>query len=97
MSEVYAGDHLETKREEIERRIADGQAALVRVDHDYTIELIDESTALVVDEYRNHQVLIDPNTKEPIEDDPNESIADAVTLKHIDGVWRVARKDRLGG
>ena len=30
------------------------------------------TTALVVDNYVNHQVLIDPETKEPIEDDPNE-------------------------
>ena len=37
----------------------------------------------------NHQVLIDPETKEPIEDDPNEAIVDAFTLRLTDGRWRV--------
>ena len=44
--------------------------------------------ALVVDRYRNHQVLIDPETKEPIEDDPNELIVDAFTLRLVDVVGR---------
>ena len=30
--------------------------------------------AIVIDRYRNHQVLIDPVTKEPTEPDPNEQV-----------------------
>jgi hypothetical protein len=97
LAEVYAEDHLETKRSEIERRIENGEAALVRVEHDYSIDVLDEATVLLVDQYRNHQVLIDPETKEPIEEDPDEVVADAVTLKRIDGEWRVTLKERLEG
>ena len=95
LAEVYAGEHLKTKRAEIERRIRNGEAAYVRVEHDYTIDLVDETTALLVDQYANHQVLIDPSTKEPTEGDPNEVLADVVTLKLIRGMWRVTLKERL--
>jgi hypothetical protein len=95
LAEVFAEDHLETKRTEIQRRIDNREAALVRIEHDYSIDPVDEQTALLVDEYTNHQVLIDPDTKEPIEKDPNEVVADVVTLKYIDGAWRVTLKERL--
>ena len=94
--EVYAGKHLETKREEITGRIADGRAALVRVDHNYTVDIVDPSSALVIDRYRNHQVLIDRATKEPTEVDPNQTINDVVTLKLISGAWKVTLKERAG-
>jgi hypothetical protein len=96
LASVYAGEHLETKRNEIEGRIEDGRAAHVRIDHDYTIDLVDDSTAIVIDRYRNHQVLIDPATKQPIEDDPDELVVDAVTLRLVSGLWHVALKERLG-
>ncbi len=95
LAEVYAGEHLATKTNEIERRIDEGRAALVRIDHDYSIQLVDATTAVVIDQYTNHQVLIDPDTKAPIEADPNELVVDAVTLKPFDGVWKVTFKERL--
>jgi len=91
LAEVFAGEHLQTKTDEITERIEDGRAALVRVEHDYEIQMVDETTAVLVDEFVNHQVLIDPETKEPIEEDPNERGADAVSLKQSGGVWRVTR------
>jgi hypothetical protein len=97
LAEVYAGEHLETKRSEIEGRIADGRAALVVVEHDYEIQFLDASTAAVIDQYRNHQVLIDPDTKAPIEDDPNEVITDLVTVKFVADSWKVSRKERIDG
>lgn len=96
LAEVFADEHLETKRNEISSRIDEGRAAHVLIDHDYTIQLVDEATAVIIDQYVNHQVLIDPSTKEPVEDDPNETVADAVTLKLIDGAWRVTRIEELG-
>ena len=46
-------------------------------------------------QYRNHQVLIDPETKEPIEDDPNERCRSTfTTCKLIDGGWRVDLRSR---
>jgi hypothetical protein len=94
LAAVFAGDHLETKRNEIRRRIAEGRAALVRVDHDYSINVVDASTALVIDRYQNHQVLIDPLTKRPTEADPDEEVDDLVTLSVISGTWKVSLKER---
>ncbi len=89
LAEVYAGPSLETRRREIEDRIAAGRAALVRVDHDYQVVPVDSTTAAVVDQFLNHQVLIDPDTKVPIDDDPNERLVVNFQLKLIDGSWRV--------
>ncbi|MGK2947182.1 MAG: hypothetical protein ACSLFP_01290 [Acidimicrobiales bacterium] len=95
LAEVYADEHLETKRNEIEGRIADGRAALVLVEHDYTIEFVDNQTAVIIDVYVNHQVLIDPDTKEPVEADPNERLVDATTARLIDGEWLMTDLTRL--
>ena len=95
LASSFGAEHLETKRAEIRDRIADGRAALVAVEHDYSIQLVDQTTAVVLDRYVNHQVLIDPATRQPIEDDPNETLVDAVTLELIGDSWRVTRKERL--
>jgi len=97
LAEVYAGEHLETKRSEIERRIAERRAALVLVDHDYSVQLTGPTAAAVIDQYRNHQVLIDPETKQPVEEDPNETVTDLVSLELRHDVWRVVRKERIDG
>ena len=95
LAEVYAETTLENLTQEIRDRAADGRAALVRVEHNYEVSVIDESTALVVDAYRNHQVLIDPETKEPVEADPDEELLYSFTLRLIDGAWRVAKVERV--
>ncbi|MET0728951.1 MAG: hypothetical protein ABWZ76_11710, partial [Acidimicrobiales bacterium] len=84
-----------TKRGEIEDRIAEGRAALVSIEHHYTIEVVKPTTAFVIDRYRNHQVLIDPATKMPIEDDPNENVTDVITLELVDGAWKVSLIEEL--
>ncbi len=95
LAEVFAEEHLETKRAEIERRIGDGDAALVRIEHDYTIQVTDSKTAIVIDRYRNHQVLVDPETREPIEPDPDEVVSDVITLRLTSGGWKVTRKEHV--
>ncbi|HEY9558466.1 MAG TPA: hypothetical protein VIR58_17135 [Acidimicrobiales bacterium] len=95
LAEVYAGESLEGKREEIERRISEGQAALVRVEHDYEVVLVDDHTAQVIDSFVNHQVLVDPTTKEPIEADPNEELLFNFRLELTPGGWRVTLIERL--
>ena len=75
LEEVYAEASLEDRRRsEIEapsrRRV---ELRWCAVDHDYDIERhLAPTTALVVDAYVNHQVLIDPDTKEPVEADPQQ-------------------------
>lgn len=87
---IYAEPYLSTVRNELQDRIVEGRAAYVIVDHDYTIQVLDPSTAVVADRYRNHQVLIDPETKEPIEPDPDEPVLDVVTVRLIEGTWRIS-------
>ena len=95
LAEVYAGSSFGTRREEIQQRMAEGRAALVRLDHDYDITIVDPDTASVIDHFVNHQVLIDPATKEPIEDDPNEVVLVNFQLKRIDGTWKVTLIQRI--
>jgi hypothetical protein len=95
LKEVYADPLLGVLVTELEERARDGRAAFVRVDHDYTIEVTGPEMAIVVDRYVNHQVLIDPATKRPTEDDPNSVIVEAFTLRLADGTWRVVDQQRL--
>lgn len=95
LAEVYAGSSFGTRREEIQQRMAEGRAAFVRLDHDYDITIVDPDTASVIDHFVNHQVLIDPATKEPIEDDPNEVVLVNFQLKRIDGTWKVTLIQRI--
>jgi len=96
LSQVYADPLLSVRRTEIESRIAEGRAAMVRIEHGYTIEPTGDDSAAVIDTYVNHQVLIDPTTKEPVETDPNETIVDVFTARRIGGVWLIFDQRRLG-
>ena len=95
LSEVYAEELLNVRRNELQSRIQDRRAALVYVEHDYEIELTGPDTALVIDTYVNHQVLVDPDTKVPIEDDPNSTIVDAFSARRIDAKWVLFDLERL--
>lgn len=89
LAEVYAADALDLRLEEIQRRIDERRAALVDVEHEYQIVVADASTANVIDGFVNHQVLIDPDTKVPIEADPNEQLLVNFSVRLVDGTWRV--------
>jgi len=95
LSEVYAGDYLVTVSAEIVRRTQNGEAASVAVEHDYSIRLADSTNAVVIDKYQNHQVLIDFETKQPIEQDPDEMVTDVVTLALMEGIWKVIRIEEV--
>lgn len=88
LASVYAEEAYDLRKAEIERRTGEGRASLVHVEHDYEI-LVEREAANVVDHYLNHQVLIDPETKRPIEADPNERLLVNTRLELIDGAWRV--------
>ncbi|MFL6204991.1 MAG: hypothetical protein ACJ739_06540, partial [Acidimicrobiales bacterium] len=95
LAEVYGDELLKVTRAEIQRRIDERRAALVEVDHDYSIDLTADDKAVLVDRYVNHQVLIDPETKKPIEADPNTAIADAFDLRREGARWIVVNQVRL--
>ena len=94
-AQVYAERTLETRLEELRDRISNRRAALVRVDHDYQVEVVTADLASVVDRFVNHQVLIDPETRQPIEADPNEALLVNYQLKRIDGQWRITFIQKL--
>lgn len=95
LAEVYAGDSLTNLTEEIADRASTGRAAHVRVDHDYDITVLGPTSAFVLDAYRNHQVLIDPVSKQAVEPDPDEKQLYGFTLDLIDGTWRVVRIEQV--
>lgn len=95
LAEVYADSLLEVRRAEIISRVNEGRAALVYVEHDYQIEVMGQDTALIIDTYVNHQVLLDPETKKPIEDDPNSTIVDAFSAKRAGTAWVLFDLERL--
>ena len=89
LATVYAGEALALRAAEIERRIDERSSSLVKLDHGYQIAVSGSSTANVVDEFVNHQVLIDPRSKEPIEADPNERLLVNFRMELVEGSWRV--------
>lgn len=95
LAEVYADPYLSTVRSEIQRRIQEGNASQVDIDQRYSVHVVDATTASIVDQYRNHQVRVDPETKVRVEQDPDEEITDLVTLHLIGGAWRVVRIEEL--
>ena len=89
LAEVYAGPADWPLR--AGDRVAESMRGVRRsstVEHDYQVEITGPDTAAVIDTYQNHQVLIDPVTKEPVEADPDEQLVDAAfTLRRVNGTW----------
>jgi hypothetical protein len=97
LAEVFGERSLDTRREEITDRIETGRAAHVVIEHDYQVVIVEPGLALVVDAFTNHQVLIDPVTKEPIEEDPNERLLVNFQMKLVEGSWRVTLIQKVSG
>jgi hypothetical protein len=90
LSEVLTGRALEVVEERLEEQQEKNQPVLLRAEHNYRIVIIDEVTASVDDQYVNHSVRLDPDTLEPIEEDPNQRLHTSFTLKLVDGTWKIA-------
>lgn len=95
LAEVYAGDALETVGSEIRRRIEERRASYVYVEHDYVVAVASGSSANVVDTLVNHQIIIDAETKEPLEADPNEQQLFNFKLELIEDAWKVTLIERV--
>jgi hypothetical protein len=95
LGEVFAGPALQTVRAEIQRRRRQGRPAAVKVQHHITsITLVNPTTAVVLDRYRNHSVRLDPATGRPAEPDPNEVIEESYAMKLVRGAWKVTEITR---
>lgn len=90
-----SGAELEGIREEIETLRADGLAARIRVEHDFDVISVNESSAVIVDEYVNNSFVVDAKTLAPEEaDGPGDVIKDTILLERVDGRWVVTRGAR---
>lgn len=89
LSEVLTGRALEVVEERLEEQREKNQPVLLRAEHNYRIVIIDDVTASVDDQYVNHSVRLDPDTLEPIEEDPNQPLHTSFTLKLVDGTWKI--------
>ena len=90
-----AGAELEGIRTEIEALRADGIAARIRVEHDFDVISVTESSAVIVDEYVNNSFVVDAKTLLPENADGlGDVFKDTVLLERVDGRWVVTRGAR---
>jgi hypothetical protein len=90
LGEVLTGEALTNVRDQIEEQKSKNQPVRIRVEHKYSIVLVDDATATVDDTYVNHSQRLDPRTGEPVEKDPNQPVRRTYTLKKVDGSWKVS-------
>jgi hypothetical protein len=91
LPEVYTGAALDTRRSEIADLTSLRTPARMRVEHDYEVVVVDDTNALVLEQYRDHSVLLDGTTMQPLGPDPDQTVSrEYVLRKEVDG-WRVAR------
>jgi hypothetical protein len=90
LREVLMGRALHVVQQRLEDQRQENQPVLLRAEHNYRIVIIDENTASVDDRYINHSVRLDPETLQPIEEDPNQRLHTSFTLKLVDGTWKIA-------
>lgn len=90
LPDVLTGNALETIATQVERQRDRNQPVRVSVEHDYKITLASETRASVDDNYVNHNVRLDPETMEPIEEDPNERVRLTFTMTPVGGTWKIS-------
>jgi hypothetical protein len=90
LSEVLTGRALEVITGQVEEQAKKDQPVRIRVEHDYTIVLVDATTASIDDRYINHNVRLDPKTMKPIEPDPNRRERITFTMKLVNATWKIA-------
>lgn len=91
LPEVYTGAALDGRRDEIADRTATRTPARMDVEHDYEIVVVDEANALVLERYRDHSVLLDGTTMQPLGPDPDQIVHREYVLRREADGWRVAR------
>jgi hypothetical protein len=90
LEQVYSGPALLTRRDEVAQLAAGNTPVRVRVEHDYEIVVLNADDAFVLEDHVNHSVLLDGQTMQPIEPDPNRVVRREYVLRKGSGGWRVA-------
>jgi hypothetical protein len=90
LDQTMTGSALAAARELIQKQQQKNQPVRVEVAHKYAITLLDTQTASLDDQFIDHSVRLDPNTRQPVEKDPNHKVHNTYTLRKVDGQWKVA-------
>jgi hypothetical protein len=91
LPEAFTGRALQLITAQVQEQRRSDEPVRVRAEHDYTVTILDATTASVDDQYINHNVRLDPKTLEPIEQDPSNPEHRSFTLRLVDGTWKIAR------
>lgn len=86
---AFAGRALRAAQQEVATQKANNQPVRISVVHRPRVLRVTADEGLVEDNYRNHSVVLDPQTGAPTEPDPNEVVHQRQSLKRINGVWKV--------
>ena len=90
LADVYVGDALELRLDEVKDMASANTPGRMDVEHDYEISVApDGQTAVVLDDYLNHSVSLDASGK-PTEEDPNEIVKREYRMRLVEGTWKVA-------
>lgn len=89
LPDALAEDALENHRKQVEAQRRKNQPVRIRVEHNYRITIVSDDAVSIEDNYLNHSVRLDPQTMQPVEEDPNERVRTTYTLKKVNGTWKV--------
>lgn len=90
LDKVMTGEALEQARVLVEEGRAKNAPIRIRVEHNYHIAITHESLATVEDSFLDRSVDLDPETRQPVGPEVNETIRNSYTLKKVNGIWKVA-------
>jgi hypothetical protein len=91
LPEGYTGAALDGRRDEVADLATARTPARMEVEHDYEVVVVDDANALVLERYRDHSVLLDGTTMQPLGPDPDQIVSREYVLHREADGWRVAR------
>jgi hypothetical protein len=86
---AFAGSALRAAQSEVAAQKGSGQPVRIDVEHHPRVLLVTATDGVVTDEGVNHSVVLDPNTGQPAEPDPNERFTERRSFKFLGGGWKV--------
>ena len=89
LESVLSGSALDIVRRQVQEQKRMNEPVEVRVEHNYSIVMLNGTTASVDDNYINHSIRLDGGTGKPIEKDPNQKVHKTYTLKKVSEQWKI--------
>ncbi len=95
VEEVTAEAERERVQAEVESLRADGVAARVRVEHDFSVVDLRPDQAVVVDRFVDRSFYVDPATRQPeVSDVPGQTFQDTFHMRRLEHGWVVVLSER---